>query len=47
MEIPLLRAAAGSSDGAVSTSPGRYDKAEDVIPCDEEQLPELSFITTN
>lgn len=47
MEIPLLRAAAGSSDGAVNTSPGRYDKSEVVILCDEAQLPELSFITMN
>lgn len=47
MEIPLLRAAAGSSDGAVNASPGRYDKSEVVILCDEAQLPELSFITIN
>lgn len=47
MEIPLLRASAGSSDGAVNTSPGRYDKLEVVILCDEAQFPELSFIPIN
>lgn len=46
VEIPLLCATAGSSDGAVDTSPGCYDdKLEAVILCDA--LPELSFTAIN